>query len=243
MVLVCYLDDSGTDAANPLVAIAGYIGTVDAWRAFESDAAIITREFQVNDLHGKALHDGEGDFEGWTIAKKSEFIRRINEVLAPRVGLAISFATLKSSFRERQENRPRVQSPYGLCFTGVLDLLLKDESFLSVIERPGMTISFVIEEGNPNNQEILQKYQRMKRRHPDKMKFLSGMAFAPKGSSIAIGVADLFAFLTRRHAVAMERGGRTPIDPSPYLAILRTGIRDIGFAATDFAPGAAPSAG
>ena len=233
--LVSYLDDSGTDAENPLVTMAGYIGTVDAWRAFETEAAAIKSDFGVTDLHGKELHDGGGDFKGWPVAKKCEFLRRINEALAPRVGLAVSFATLKGSFRERQAGHPTVQSPYGFCFTGILDLLLRDESFLAVIERPGVTISFVIEEGNKNNQEILQRYQRVKKRHPGKLKFLSGMVFAAKGSSIAIEAADLFAFLTRRHAVAMESGGRIPIEPSPYLSILRANIRDIGFAATDFA--------
>ncbi len=99
---------------------------------------------------------------------------------------------------------------------------------------PGVDLSFVIEEGNANNQEILQRYLRLKKKREHELPFLGGMAFAAKQSSIAIQMADLFAFLTRRQAVAMQRNGGQPVEMNPYLALLREGIRDVGFAATDF---------
>ncbi len=234
MTLVCYLDDSGTDAVNPLVAMAGYIGTVDAWQAYEKEARPILNAKGVSILHGKEFFSNDGEFKGWKVDERVAFVKAINAALRPRVGLAICFSTLKSSFVDGQRGRPKNQSPYGFCFTGLLDRLFKDEGFMKAVRLPGVNLSFVIEDGNRHNDEILQRYQRLKRDHGKELPFLAGMAFAAKDSSVAIQTADLFAFLTRRQAVAMEKNNREPIPHHQYLTALREGIRDIGFAATEF---------
>lgn len=237
MTLVCYLDDSGTDKENSLVTMAGYIGTADSWRAFEESAHTILDEHGISIVHAKELYSNDGEFAGWSIDKKCKFIQKLNAVLAPRVGLAISFSTLKNSFKKRQEGRTKTQSPYGFCFSGVIDRLLKDDGFMKVVKQSGVNISFAIEDGNKNNNEILQRYMRLKEKHGSELSFLSDMAFVKKNSSIAIQMADLFAFFTRRHAVAMEKNNREPIEHHRYLTTLRMGIRDVGFAATDFGYG------
>ena len=234
MTLVCYLDDSGTDEVNPLVTMAGYIGTVDAWRAYEADERPILDAKGVSILHAKEFYSNDGEFKGWKIDERVAFVKAINAVLRPRVGLAISFSTLKSSYTDGQKNRPKNQSPYGFCFAGILDQLLKDEGFMKTVQISNVSVSFVIEEGNPHDEEILQRYQRLKENHGKELPFLAGMSFAAKDSSIAIQTADLFAFLTRRQAVSMERNNREPIDHHQYLTALREGIRDIGFAAVEF---------
>ena len=37
MLLTAYLDESGTHEASPISVMAGYLGTVDQWHAFEAD--------------------------------------------------------------------------------------------------------------------------------------------------------------------------------------------------------------
>lgn len=233
-MLVCYLDDSGTDSHNPLVTMAGYIGTVDAWEAFELQAAEFFTSWSISLLHGREFYNNDGEFKGWKIDDRLEFVRQFNRILAPRVGLAVSFSTLKSTFESHRGSKHKVQSPYGCCFQGIIDQLLKDDGFAAVVKRPDVTISFMIEEGNNNNAEIFQRYQRLKHNHGKELSFLRDMVFVEKNSSIAIQAADLFAFLSRRQAVTMERNNREPIKHHQYLAALRKDIRDIGFAATDF---------
>ena len=235
MSLVCYLDDSGTDKANPFVTMAGYVGTVDAWRAFENEARPLLNEFGVSVVHAKEFYSNDNEYEGWSIDKRCDFIRRINAVLAPRVGLAVSFSTLKGNFVESPDpNRPRKQSPYGFCFQGLFEMLLRDDGFARTVKLPGVSISFVIEDGNPHNNEIQLNYERIKTEHKTALPFLGEMTIEKKASSIAIQMADLFAFFTRRQTIASERNSRVPVKNDRYLKILRQGIRDLGHAATGF---------
>jgi hypothetical protein len=242
VTLVLYLDDSGTEVASPLVVMAGHIGSVPAWQAFEEEASAILREFGVTYVRGKDIQEGDGEYAGWSFERKREFIGKLNKALAPRIGPAISFAVAKKSFSARQAGVPRIRSPVGFCFARILDLSLNDHGIASAMNVPGVDLSFVIEEGNARNREI-QRSLRFKKRSLRLEKkserepplFLTGIAFVAKQSSIAIQTADLFAFLTHRHAVAMERNRGRPVEMHPYLALLRKDIRNIGFAADDFA--------
>jgi hypothetical protein len=216
------------------VAIAGYIGTIDSWKAFEIEARGLLGEFDVTYVRGRDIHSNNGDYAGWTMDKKSEFIIRLNQVLSPRVGLAISCATLKSVFNQRADGRVRHQSSFGFCFEMLIHRLVNDQGFTKVVQRPNVDLSFIIEQGNSHNDEIFQRYQRLKDAHGTELPYFAGMSFVTKNSSIAIQMADLFAFLTRRQAVAMEKNGGNPVEPHRYLTALRTNIRDIGQASTDF---------
>lgn len=195
---------------------------------------------KVTYIRGRDLWANDGDYADWHWDDKLQFVTKLNTVLAPRVGLGLSFGTLKHQFVGRQQGRIRIQSPFGFCFEMLFHALLKDEGFNQVVTNPGVDLSFVIEEGNFNNGEIFQRYQRLKIEHGSRLPFFSGMAFADKKSSIAIQMADLYAFLTRRHREAVEKNNRQPVDIHPLLAALRLNIRDIGRASTDFGYSEAP---
>jgi len=64
--------------------------------------------------------------------------------------------------------------------------LLKDQQFRQVVTVPDVNLSWVIEQGNQHNDEIVQRYQRLLRDRGDKVPFFAGMALAPKNSTVAI---------------------------------------------------------
>jgi hypothetical protein len=160
MVLICYLDDAGTDEISKFVSLSGYLGTVDAWGAFENDATDVMATFGTSYIRGRDLWGTRGDFENWSMNKKIEFIEALNNVLVKRLGLGLSFATLKSKFDERSEGRPRIQSAFGFSFEMLFHALIKDESFAKIVREHGINLLFKIEEGNKNNEGILQRYER-----------------------------------------------------------------------------------
>ena len=59
-MLVCYLDDSGTDRRNRLVTLAGYIAKEDQWSAFETEVEPIFGRYGVKVLHTVDLHNTDG---------------------------------------------------------------------------------------------------------------------------------------------------------------------------------------
>ena len=166
--------------------------------------------------------------------RKIEFISALNDILVRRIGLGLSFATLKSKYDERSLGRTRIQSAFGFSFEMLFRALIKDESFAKVVRQPGVNLSFNIEDGNKNNDEIFQRYERLKRDHGEKLTFFGKMKFVAKKSSLAIQVADLLAFLMRRYVEDMEKNGRKPISEHPYLAALRANTRFLSRASVDF---------
>jgi hypothetical protein len=80
MMLVCYLDDSGKDAQNPITTIAGYVASEDAWAAFEKEVESYFAERKVSILHAVDLHNTRGEFKGWSVLNKEASIARIAQV-------------------------------------------------------------------------------------------------------------------------------------------------------------------
>ncbi len=236
MVLVCYLDDSGTGIESPIVTLSGFVGTLDSWSAFEREAKPVLDAANVTYVRGRDIFSSKGEYKDpkWTVERKLDLIRSLNEKLAPRLGLGLSFGTLKEPFKERSKGRTRIQSPFGFCFEMLFHGLLAHKGFQNVVQKDGVTLSFVIEEGNANNAEIFQRYQRLKRDHGDKVPFFAGMAFAQKNSSIALQMADLLAFFSRRHSEAIESNGREQVPMNHYLEALIKDVTCIGRVSTDF---------
>ena len=94
MALVCDLDDAGTDPQNQFVSLSGYIGTVASWRDFEASIGRVMDDAEVCYIRGRDLWANDGDYDGWTWDDKLDFVTKLNAVLAPRVGLGLSFGTL-----------------------------------------------------------------------------------------------------------------------------------------------------
>jgi hypothetical protein len=59
-VLVCKLDASGTDAANPIVTMGGYVGMLSGWLDFEVRARALFDRYGVTVLHAKEFYDTDG---------------------------------------------------------------------------------------------------------------------------------------------------------------------------------------
>jgi hypothetical protein len=232
MSLICFLDDSGTDAANSCVTMAGYVSTDEAWRDFESAAKPLLAELEGNPVHAMHMFTHKGKFKHRDSGKCAGFLRKVNPVLSPRVRMGVSFSTLKSTYEEGRIGTGNPQTPFGFCFQGLFEMMLKDEWFLQAAK--ATSVSFVIETGNKHNAGIKQAYERLRMRHKAELPFLGEMEIAPKDSSIAIQMADLFAYLTRRHAVQRELNNGHPIEQSEFLQILRNDIRDIVRTANKF---------
>src|SRR5687767_9168351 len=74
VVLVSYLDDSGTDKRASVVTMAGYVASLKDWRRFESRARQFLRREKVELLHAKEFQDRAGSFRGWGVAKQLAFV-------------------------------------------------------------------------------------------------------------------------------------------------------------------------
>ena len=206
-MMVCYLDDSGTDAASPILAMAGYVGLQSKWAAFERSASKIFAEFGVTTLHGKEFNDTKGQFKGWSRKKKEVFIARLIVELKKAALFGVAASISKTAFAKAKSlGEHEQQSPYGFCFGEVLDQIMFSGA-MKMAAANGATLSFVVEAGNKNDADVVRVFNKAKwdPRNAGAEKVLKSVEFANKNSTIALQMADFLAFTGRRHLAQSER--------------------------------------
>lgn len=205
--MICYLDDSGTDSASPILTMAGYVGAQPRWAAFEQSAKKIFADFDVALLHGKEFNDTKGQFKGWTRKKKEAFIARLYLELRNAASFGVMGSIAKAAFAKMKSlGEGAQQSPYGYCFGEVLDKIMWSDVIKSAASAGG-TLSLVVEAGNKNDADVVRVFNKAKwdPRNVGAEKVLKSVTFAKKTSAIALQMADFLAFTGRRNAIQNER--------------------------------------
>jgi len=244
-MLLCYLDDSGTDRQNRLVTLAGYIAKEDQWSAFETEVEPIFGRYGVKVLHTVDLHNTDGEFADWTVIKKQAFVARICLAMSHHVPLGMTMSALKGVYHVRaaESGRKRTVTPYAFCFNVIIDWILTSVIVGRAAHSEG--VSFILEGGSKNNAEAGKQFHVIKKLH-NLESVLGSICFVEKKSCRAIQMADLLAFYSRRHGIAMEKA---PLkekavllrSPGVMMNIITESVPHRAFVATDFGPLAAGS--
>jgi hypothetical protein len=237
-MLVCYLDDSGKDRANPITCLAGYAAPEAAWRQFESDAEPIFQKYIGSQpLHAMDLYGTRKLYAGWSVLKKQSFVAQVCLKLYPSHPLGVSFSVRKSTYATRAIEalkrglRKRTVTPYTFCMEVILNWLLTDVRCGKLANEKGLAL--ILECGNEHNEEAENALASLKTLHG--LEQVRSLSFVPKTACRAIQMADIFAFYTRRHNRNIEvAGNEPPVDP--VLKVLLEGLGQRSFIATDFGP-------
>jgi hypothetical protein len=80
-MVIGYFDDSGTDANNSVVVVAGYVGSVSQWQKFNEEWGALLSEFGVAKMRRADLESFYGDFVGWTPDMRKTFLGRLQPVI------------------------------------------------------------------------------------------------------------------------------------------------------------------
>lgn len=235
-MLVCYLDDSGaSDRLVPFATLGGYVSYKAAWADFEPEARAYLDDAGVNCVHAKDFYSNDGEFKGWKVDQRIEFLDGLFNIFRPRAQLGISHSCLKATHLARKADTGlgKNQSPLGFAFAAILNDVVVDPILGRDAKFDG--IEFVLEDGNKNNSGIIKSYGNIKRQHG--ADFLKEIRVVGKRDCVAVQMADLMAFFSRRQACQMESNDREPVEFDKYLKIMMRGIRTIGRASTDFYSG------
>jgi hypothetical protein len=203
-MLVCYLDDSGKDAQNPITTIAGYVASEDAWAAFEKEVEPYFAERNVSLLHALDLHGTRGEFKEWPVLSKQAFVARIAQVASKHVSYGVSMSAQKGNYKDhsmyRADTSRTTVAPYTFCFQVVCDWLLRDIRIGKRVHEEG--IKFLLEAGHDNNAQAEREFHWV-RKHYGLEDVLRSIGVVEKTSCRAIQLADLIAFYSRRDGVAL----------------------------------------
>ena len=222
--------------AAALTTLAGYVARNTSWALFERSVEPVFKEFGVELLHARDLHNTDRDFKGWSRSRKEEFVSSVYELaMIPHVPLGLTISVEKKNYEaQRKESRARGdqrRTPYTYCLNVLCNRLLSDKnSWSSAVIRQvreaihSEGLSFVIESGHENNAEAKRSFEDTKRQNPLEG-VLRAMSFETKRDSRAIQVADLFAYYSRRHVRAkrhefVDGEGRCEVKPDPIFRII-----------------------
>lgn len=239
-MLVCYLDDSGKDPQNKITTIAGYVARDTAWETFEAAVEPIFTQAKVGVFHAMDLEDTDGDFKGWRVLRKQAFVARLCRVLSEHSILGVSMSAVKQTYAQRakESDRKRTVTPYSFCFGVIIDWLLRDIRTGKAVWDEGLAL--ILEAGHPNNGEAEEQFYAVRKLHKlDGV--LRSISFVPKDNCRAVQMADLIAFYSRRHGVAMEKAvseGRNNFMPEQMMKIISERGQFRAFVANDFGPDA-----
>lgn len=230
-MFACYLDDSGKD--QRVITLAGYVAHIDAWREFEIASEELLARYEVPVFHAKEFHDTKGAFSGWRKLKKRSFTKEWYDIAKPKLDMGISISMRQQNYRSRQKETGLNQSmsAYGCCFSSIVITLTRNPRTAPHIEREG--ISFFVESGNSNNNEIEDWFQDVRKIPAFKGK-LKAISFVNKTSSRAIQLADFYVFYSRRHAVLHDRmDGKLALPINPVHGLMKERVHHFEFVATD----------
>lgn len=211
IVLVCYLDDSGSDDGSPIVTLAGYVAHAENWDAFEAAVEPLFAVAGVDCLNTKLLHRTKGCFAGWSVERKREFIEALYSVLRRSAIMGIAFSVTKKAYVEakRRDGANHQISAYGFAMEATYNMLIAHERVGPLIREHGLSV--IVESGNKNNPDLLRSYNALCAKYPDEFPALfRQLSFVDKNSCRAVQMADFLSFYFRRHSVESKPGEPTP---------------------------------
>jgi hypothetical protein len=196
-VIVCHLDDSGEDR-EPVVTLAGYVGTAEGWASFEERASVYFADAGIEYLHTVDLHQRRGEFRGWTSAETMVFAKGLFEIAGECIGFGVEFSVLKTTFNGRKvvTGAKREGSALTFCLKGLLERLTNNQAIVESLALAGVDLSFVVESGRRSEPMVLV-FNKLKAEGAFGG-VLRSLVLEDKKKLYALQISDFLAFFCRR---------------------------------------------
>lgn len=222
-MIVCHLDDSG-EKGEPIVTLAGYVGTAEGWARFESQARAFFDSEGIEYLHTVDLHHLRGEFEGWDRERTHAFASRLFEMVGEVAPVGYSFSVSKAEFNRGKADlsMKREGSPLTFCFKGLLQNMMANPGVAEVLGLDGVDVSFVVESGQ-RSEPMVKEFNRLKAVGAYGGA-LRSMSLEGKKSFIGLQAADFFAYFSRR-LHCMDRRHKRYGDEERFFETATTGVR------------------
>lgn len=157
MELVAYLDDSGTDAANPFLVVGGFAADLGQWSKFNDELVALDREFEAPAFHAKIFEKarhGHGIYSTWPEAKRHEYLNRFLGMIRRRCfksfGTLLEKAVYENIIGRHSAFREYFHSPFVFAAVNTIHTVRQWRDAVY----PGETLRFVFDRGNKNEGQL-----------------------------------------------------------------------------------------
>jgi hypothetical protein len=181
-----YCDASGHPDNTKVLAVAGFVASVDQWLEFERNWKDTLNKFGVTSLHMKNFAHSSGEFSDWkgNEAKRRDFLRQLIANIAVRVRHSFSSAVLLDDWREVNEHYylEELIKPFALCGRTLVHKVGEWANKWNIEEKQ---IKYVFEDGDCDKGDFMHRMKQDKKSAP---------IFLNKDEACAFQAADLLAF-------------------------------------------------
>jgi hypothetical protein len=196
MVFTGYLDESGTHVGAEVSAMAGFVGDARQWRKYEKRTGRLFKRYGVKVFHAIDVRRGHGDFKGWTVDKKIEFLDEfqhiINDTLESGVSAFIRAGDYKYYSSLYWPKKTRRDSKYTIMFRACLAHIVDVVGHIPQTIEPRLHV--VLEDGHSNAEDAVRNYKWVQDRLPQARPALAGLSFSNKIGCLPLAAADHFAY-------------------------------------------------
>ncbi len=219
MIIRVYIDESGTHAGAPVMILAGYIGRLGQWHAFDSKWERLLKREGLTHAHAKDIWHGTKEWKGWTLKQKIAFCLKTDKLCQQQTLCCFSVVLTEADYKTHYAAKPaprkgRVDTMYGLAFRICLSHL--PDMIARSVGLDGLQINFIMESGHKNAGDadrILSDLRRLG--DPTLSPYVGTLSFAEKKQFPGLQAADMLAFSTYR----LEQDGIDFIPSSPEATI------------------------
>jgi Protein of unknown function (DUF3800) len=195
MIYTAYFDESGTHAGSALSTIAGFVANARQWRKYEKRTARLFKRYDVNVFHAIDVRRGHGDFKGWTVDRKIEFLDEFQHVINDTLENGAAAFIRDDDYKYYRglvwPPKARPDSKYTIMVRACLAHTVDVVGHIPQTIEPKLHI--VLEDGHKNADDAVRSYKFVQDRLGPR-RALSGLTFSNKRDCLPLAAADMFAY-------------------------------------------------
>jgi uncharacterized protein DUF3800 len=195
MIYTAYFDESGTHAGATISTVAGFIASARQWRKYEKRTGRLFKQYGVKVFHAIDVRRGKGDFKGWMVDRKIEFLDEfqhiINETMESGTAAFIRDSDYKYYRGLYWPPKARPDSKYTIMVRACLAHAIDVVGHIPQHIEP--TLHIVLEDGHNNAEDAVRSYKWAQDRLGPR-RALAGLTFSNKKDCLPLAAADLFAY-------------------------------------------------
>ncbi|SIT49080.1 hypothetical protein BN2475_1250017 [Paraburkholderia ribeironis] len=223
MILITYLDESGTHDSSPITVMAGYLATSAQWDQFDADWRNLVRAAGVQHVHAVDLFKRTRQFRNWKAADANRFAIALDRAIARHLPVGFAVIVRDDDYRNiygaaPQPKRARKDTKYAVCFRACLAFVPEYIASGLKFAADATIINFVLEDGHRHIGDARRLFDLYKTAvSPEWRQLVGSMDVSTKGSSGA-QAADFLAYTVYRTEILEHSHAPSVIEHSSHVA-------------------------
>jgi hypothetical protein len=195
--IIGYADETGHSKARDqrFNGIAGLIAPATHWEHLEPRWKAVLDEFKIECFHFKDFAAFQGEFRGWSNAKREKLLTKLLNKIAAINALPVGSILCMDDFREAAARHQRyyagLPDPYHLAFGGILGFVA---GFLERYGHKSQKAAIIFSEQAEFKHEAMRYYDEICALEPVLKRRIKPPAFDDMRDCVALQAADLVAY-------------------------------------------------